>query len=187
MRFLCFDLRSTRSARLQTDKFALISNIWNRLIDNYSISHYKPGENITIDEQLSSTKSPCRYNQYIPKKPDKFCIKFSLAVDVESKYILNAIPYLGKDESRPSTQKLSDNAVMTLMEPFMGKDRNVTTDNFFTSFLHAKKLKKNTGLVSTMNKVETYLLRQNATYPLRLDVTYLHRQNACSNVILVSS
>ena len=141
MRFLCFDLRSTRSARLQTDKFALISNIWNRLVDN-SISHYKPGENITIDEQLSSTKSPCRYTQYIPKKPDKFCIKFSLAVDVESKYILNAIPYLGKDESRPSTQKLNDNAVMTLMKPFMGKDRNVTTDNFFTSFLLAKKLKK---------------------------------------------
>ena len=27
MRFLCFDLRSTKSARLQTDKFALISNI----------------------------------------------------------------------------------------------------------------------------------------------------------------
>ena len=59
MRFLCFDLRSTRSARLQTDKFALISDIWNRLVDN-SISHYKPGENITIDEQLSWTKSHCR-------------------------------------------------------------------------------------------------------------------------------
>ena len=58
------------------------------------------------------------------------------------KYILNAVPYLGKDESRPSTQKLSDNTVMTLMEPFMGKDRNVTTDNFFTSFLLAKELKK---------------------------------------------
>ena len=82
MRFLCFDMGSTRSARLQTNKFALISDIWNRLIDN-SISHYKPGENITIDEQLHLKKFWCSYTQYVPKKPDKFCIKFSLAVDVE--------------------------------------------------------------------------------------------------------
>ena len=78
----------------------------------------------------------------MPNKPDKFGIKFWLAVDVESKYILNAILYLGKDESRPSTQRLSDNVVMTLMEPFVGKGRNVTTNNFFTSFLLAKELKK---------------------------------------------
>ena len=73
MRFLCFDLRSTRSTRLQTDKFGLISDVWNRFVDN-SISHYKPVENITIDEQLSLTKSCCRYTQYMPNKPDKFCI-----------------------------------------------------------------------------------------------------------------
>ena len=95
MRFLRFDLRSTRSACLQTDKFALISDIWNRFVDN-SISCYKPGENITIDEQLFPTKSCCRFTQYMPNKPDKFGIKFWLAVDVESKYILNAISYLGK-------------------------------------------------------------------------------------------
>ena len=132
--FLCFDLRSTRSACLQTDKFALISDIWNRLVDS-NISHYKPGENITIDEQLFSTKSHCslcRYIQYVPNKPVQFCIKFWLAVDVKSKYILNAIPHLGKDESHPSAQRLSDNVVMTLMEPLMGKRRNVTTDDFFT-------------------------------------------------------
>ena len=49
MRFLRFDLRITRSARLQTDKFALNFDIWNRFVDS-GISHYKPGENITIDE-----------------------------------------------------------------------------------------------------------------------------------------
>ena len=36
-------------------------------------------------------------------KPDKFDIKFLLAVDVESKYILNAIQHLGKDEAIPAT------------------------------------------------------------------------------------
>ena len=87
MRFLRFDLRSTRSALLQTDRFALIFDIWNRFVDN-SISCYKPGENITIDEQLFPTKSRGRFTQYMLNKPDKFGIKFWLAVDVESKYIL---------------------------------------------------------------------------------------------------
>ena len=132
MRFLRFDLYSTRSARLQTDKFARISDIWNRSVGN-SISRYKPEENIRIDEQLFPTKS-CRFTQYMPNKPDKFGIKFWLAVDVESKYILNFIPYLGKNESRPSTQRLSDNVAMTLVEAFMGKGRNVTTDIFSRRF-----------------------------------------------------
>ena len=90
----------------------------------------------------------------MPNKPDKFGIKFWIEVNVKSMYILNAISYLGKDESRPSTQRLSDKVVMTLMEPFMGKGRNVTTDNFFKLFLPAKELKKKkTSLVGAMNKV----------------------------------
>ena len=157
LRFLRFDLRSTRSTRLQTDKFALISDISNKFVDN-SISCYKPGENITIDEQLFPTKSRCRFTQYMPNKPDKFGIKFWLAVDVESKYILNAIPYLGKDDFPPPNQRLSDNVVMTLMKPFVGKGRNVTTGNFFTSILLAKELeKKKTSLIGTMNKVRREL------------------------------
>ena len=115
-----------------------------------SICCYKPGENINIDEQLFPTKYRCKFIQYMPNKPVKFGIKFWLAFDVESKYILYAIPYLGKDDSRPSTQRLSDNVVMTHMKPFMGKDRSVVTDNFFTSFLLAKELKKS-SLVETLN------------------------------------
>ena len=130
MCFLLFDLRSTRSTRLQTDKFGLFSDIWNKFVDN-SISCYKPEENITIDEQLFSTKCR-RFTQYMPNKPGKFGIKFWLAVDVESKYALNAVPYLGKDDFHPPNQRLSDTVVMTLMEPFVGKGRKVTTDNFFT-------------------------------------------------------
>ena len=144
IRFLRFDLRSTRSTRLQTEKFALILDISNRLVDN-CMSCYKPRENITIDEQLFPTKSRCRFTQHMPNKLDKYGIKFWLAIDVESKYILNAIPYLGKDESRLPTQSLSD-VVMTLIETFMSKSRNVTNDNFFTSFLVAKSWKKENQL-----------------------------------------
>ncbi|XP_073529607.1 uncharacterized protein [Phyllobates terribilis] len=35
MRFLRFDEKSTRSERLQTDKFALFSTVWDRFIENY--------------------------------------------------------------------------------------------------------------------------------------------------------
>ena len=83
MRFLRCDLRSTRSAHLQTDKFALILEIWNGFVEN-SISCYKPGEYMTIDEQLFLIKSRCRFTQYMPNTPDKFGMKFWLAVDVES-------------------------------------------------------------------------------------------------------
>ena len=118
MRFLRFDLCSTRTARSEIDQFALISDIWNRFVGN-SISRYKPGENITINEQ---------------RFPTKFGIEFWLAVNVESKYILNFVPYLSKDESRSSTQRLSDHVAMTLM----GKARNVTTDNFSRRFYFPK-------------------------------------------------
>ena len=73
---------------------------------------------ITIDEQLFPTKSRSRFTQYMSYKPDKFGIKFWFVIDLESKYILNAIPYPGKDESRSFNQRLSDNVVM---EPVIWK------------------------------------------------------------------
>ena len=48
---LCVFYGSTFVARSQTDKFALISDIWNRFVDN-SISCYQPGKNITIYKKL---------------------------------------------------------------------------------------------------------------------------------------
>lgn len=157
MRYLRFDVRSTRSVRLQTDKFGLASDPWNRFISNCQ-SCYKPGENIAIDEQLFPTKVRCKWTQYIASKPDKFGIKFWLAVDVASKYLVNGFPYLGKDETRPTGMRLADHVVMKLMEPYFGKGRNVTTDNFFTSLSLAKDLQlQNTSIVGTVNRVRREL------------------------------
>ena len=52
-----------------------------------------------------------------------------------------------------------DKVVMTLMESFMSKVRNVTTDNFFTLFLLPKELKKKKAnlLELRMNKVRLEL------------------------------
>lgn len=167
-----FDFCCTKSACLQTDKFALILDIWNRFVDN-SVSCYKPGENIMIDQHLFPTKSRCRFTQYMPNKSDKFGTKFWLAVNMESKYILNVIPCLCKDESRPSNQRLSDNVVMTLMQPSWVKAEMLQPITFSRRFTCQK-----------VEKEENQLCVELST---RLDVSYLHLPNACSNVIVVSS
>ncbi|XP_040580526.1 piggyBac transposable element-derived protein 4-like [Lepeophtheirus salmonis] len=152
LRYIRFDIRSTRSQRLQNDKFALISMVWDRFVENCK-SSYRPGENITIDEQLFPTKARYPFTQYMAKKPDKFGIKFWLAVDASFKYLVNGFPYLGKYSQRPSNKSLSEYVVMKLMEPYLGKGRNVTTDNFFTSLSLANKLQKNrTTILGTMNR-----------------------------------
>ena len=88
-------MRSTRLSLVETDKFALISAVWDKFVDNCIVC-YNPEENVTV-EQLFSTKAHCRFTQYMANKPDTFNIKFWLDVDVRSKYVLNALPYLGKD------------------------------------------------------------------------------------------
>ena len=46
-------------------------------------------------------------------KPDKFCIKFWTAADVDTKYnMLISSPYLEKDDSRPTGVKLGEHVVL---------------------------------------------------------------------------
>ncbi|KAJ8869913.1 hypothetical protein PR048_028922 [Dryococelus australis] len=56
MRLLRFDERRTGIERIQTDKFTLVSYVWNGFEQN-SIAYYKPGINITVDEQFFPTKA----------------------------------------------------------------------------------------------------------------------------------
>lgn len=136
-KYLRFDIRETRRQALQHDKFALISTVFNRFVKN-SIKSYCPGASLTVDEQLFPTKARCPFTQYMANKPDKFGVKFWILAEVESKYCVNAIPYLGADEQR--NLPLGTHVVLSLMEPFLGKGYNVTTDNFFTNKDLAQRL-----------------------------------------------
>ncbi|KAJ8399401.1 hypothetical protein AAFF_G00411130 [Aldrovandia affinis] len=150
MCFLHFDRRESRRCRLTTDKFALMTEVCERFVHN-SIACYKPGPDITMDEQLFPAKAQCCFTQYMPNKSDKFGNKFWLAPDVKT--MVNGFPYLGKDDSRPTTQRLGENMVLKLVESYMGKGRNITTDHFFTSLPLANKLLyKNNSLVGTVNR-----------------------------------
>lgn len=137
-RYLRFDDRVSRRQRLQNDKFTLFSEIWDMFITNCQ-NHYMPTEDLTVDEQLFPTKCRCRFTQFMPQKPDKYGIKFWILSEVESKYLLNAIPYLGKDDGR-STKGLGEQVTLQLVEPYKNKGYHITTDQFFTSLSLAKKL-----------------------------------------------
>ena len=117
MKFLCFDYKQTRSHRLATDKLALTSTVWYSFVGN-CLRHYKPGANITVHEQLFPTKARCIFTQYMPNKPDKFGIKFWMAADVRTKYMLHSFPYLGKDDSWPAEITLGEHIVSRLTESY---------------------------------------------------------------------
>ncbi|KAJ4427016.1 hypothetical protein ANN_26815 [Periplaneta americana] len=56
-------------------------------------------------------------DKYMNSKPNKFGIKFWLAVDTSSKYLVNGFPYLGRDEEHPASVSLAEHVVMSLEEP----------------------------------------------------------------------
>ena len=129
MKFLRFDYKQTRSHRLATDKLALISTVWYTFVGN-CLRHCKPDANITVDEQLFPTKARCRSTQYMPNKTKKFGIRFWMAADVQTKYMLHSFSYLGKDDSRLAGKTFGEHVVLRLIEPYRKTGRNVTTDNF---------------------------------------------------------
>ena len=88
MKYLRFDVKSTRSERLGQDKFALASDIWNPFMEN-CIKCFNPYEKQTVDEQIMPCKCMCPFIQYMANKPDKFGLKFFLAVDFKTKYLCN--------------------------------------------------------------------------------------------------
>ena len=85
MKHLRFDDFFSRRQRRETDKFCLISEVWNCFIESCK-KCYVPNFDLTINEQLFPCKARCPFTQYMANKPDKFGIKFWLLADAQSKY-----------------------------------------------------------------------------------------------------
>lgn len=160
MRFLRFDEQNTKS--FQTDKFALISYIYNRFIDN-NMKCYPPGPNITVDEQLFPTKRLCKFTQCQVNKSDQFAIQVWLAVDVILKYLINGFPYFQNYETRPTKQSLLKSVVIRLLTSFYAKEKNITMDNFFTSvaLVHKHKKRYNSRRYIKQSKKMNTIIRRN--------------------------
>lgn len=154
LRFIRFDDKTTRSERRKSDKLCPIRHIWEEVTTNFA-KYYVPSDNLTVDEQLMPCRCRCSFIQYMPKKPDKYGIKIYWLCDSKNAYPLAGIPYTGKDGDRKATN-LGSRIVETLCAPYYGTNRNITTDNYFTSLALAETLLSNgLTLVGTLKKNKT--------------------------------
>ena len=125
----------------------------------------------------------------MPNKPVKFGIKFWLVTDVQSKYLVNASPYLGKDEQRPSNLTLCEHVVLKLCDPFLRSGCCCTMDNFFSSLKLAKALQKlQTSMVVTIrtNKREVPQLAKTRKDKLERYASRIYRHEGCTLTIYKS-
>lgn len=94
--------------------------------------------------------------QYRACKLDIFGIKLWLAVDVELKFTLNAMAYLGKDKLQPLPQKLTHNFIPKFPASYVEKERSITTDNFTSIKLSGESKKKKNMIPRKVNKTISY-------------------------------
>lgn len=116
--------------------------------------HYTLGEYVTIDEKLEPFRGRCGFRQYMTKKPAKYGLKIFALVDARTFYTSNMEVYVGCQPEGP--YKVSNSAgdiVKRFMKPLYKSGRNLTTDNWYTSYGLAKDLlSEKITIVGTMRK-----------------------------------
>nr|CAI5830817.1 unnamed protein product [Callosobruchus analis] len=104
---------------------------------------------------LLSFRERCPFRVYIPNKRSKYGIKVFAPVDARTFYTVNVEVYLGEQPIRPFrvSNKVPE-VLKRLIEPINGSGRNVSMDNWFTSFSVIKNLFTNHRLtvVGTVKK-----------------------------------
>lgn len=148
-----FDSKATRAERKKTDKLAAVRSILNQFINNCK-SSYCLGEYLTIDEMLLPFRGRCSFIQYIPNKPAKYGLKIFAVCDSKTFYVSNIELYCGKQPEGPYSVANSPNEiVMRLLDDLRGTRRNLSCDNWYTSYpLAMSLLDKNITLVGTLKK-----------------------------------
>ena len=137
---LRFDDMDTRDERKKIDKLAPIRDVVDEFA-NTCRSNYCHSENVTVDEMLPSFRGRCGFKVYIPSKPNKYGIKIFAVVDAKTKYMSNMEIYTGVQPSGPfSVDNSAKQVVKRLLLHMKGSGRNVTMDNWFTSYSLAKEL-----------------------------------------------
>lgn len=141
--FLLTCLRfDNKDVRNREDKFSPIRELWELFIFNCKQS-YTPHAYCTIDEQLLGFRGNCPFRVYIGSKPDKYGIKINTLCDSRTYYMVNAIPYIGKEDRSKKQEPIATQVVKQLSEPIRGTNRNITMDNYFTSIPLAEELLNN--------------------------------------------
>lgn len=122
-------------------------NHLEQIVQKY-IGCFKPGRNITVDEQFCQMTCRCQVTQHTANK-NQFGIKL-WTQNTQRTHFLNA------ERPRCTRERLWADASHTSC--FIDKGRNVVMDNFFTSLSLANKLiAKKTGLLRPMSKMRQEL------------------------------
>jgi hypothetical protein len=149
-----FDDKATRAERKKIDNLAPVREVFDKFVGNckkaYSISEYA-----TVDKKLEAFRGRCQFRMFIPSKPTKYGIKIYALVDARMFYTSNLEVYVGKQPHGPYQVRSSLGDVKErLCEPILGTGRNVTIDNWFTSYELAIRMLTNHRLkiVGTIKK-----------------------------------
>nr|XP_022909613.1 piggyBac transposable element-derived protein 4-like [Onthophagus taurus] len=155
--FIRFDDKSTRNERKKIDKLAPVREFFDLFVQNCK-QFYTPSEELTIDEKLEPYRGRCSFFQYIPSKPAKYGLKIFTLTDSKTFYTLNLEIYCGtQPEGLYLVRNSAIDIVDRLISSWKGTNRNLTTDNWYTSLPLAKFLLNNgITLVGTLrsNKKE---------------------------------
>ncbi|KAJ8948866.1 hypothetical protein NQ318_013520 [Aromia moschata] len=153
LRFIRFDDIETRQERVALDKLAPIRTLFDHFNENLKNS-YSHSDYVTVDEKLEAFRGRCGFRQYIPNKPNRYGIKIFAVSDAKMFYTSQMEVYVGQQPNGP--YKIDTNAkavVQRLCQHIFKTNRNVTTDNWFSSIPLADSLRDN-GLtfIGTMRK-----------------------------------
>lgn len=136
----------------KNDALRKIRPILSSLKESFGRSLY-PFEDLAIDESLILWKGRLAFKQYIPSKRHRFGVKLFEICDAETGYILDLIIYTGASTNIQRNEEfgISENIVLTLMEPYLNKGHTLYVDNWYTSpalfhYLHDN----NTGACGTV-------------------------------------
>lgn len=145
-----FDDKENRMNASERHKLEPIRNVFDKWVQRVR-ALYVPGKFITVDEQLLPYRGRCPFIQYIPNKPAKYGIKIWVLCDSKSYYAYNLEVYVGRNRNSTPEVNQAENVVMRLVDGLNG--RNVTADNWFTTYSLARQLKRQQmTLVGTIRK-----------------------------------
>lgn len=155
---LRFDNPEDREERKRTDPSCITTEIINSFNKN-SQANYSIGANATIDEMLLAFRGRCSFKMYIPSKPNKYGLKMQCLADSKTHYVLNTYLYCGKNSDgltlteEEKKHPVPLQACLRLCQPILNSNRNITTDNWYTSMELISVMKsKGLTVVGTLRK-----------------------------------
>lgn len=155
---LRFDDFQHREVRKQVDPGCAITELLD-LFNKNSQEKYVPGANLTVDEMLTAFRGRCKFKMYIPSKPAKYGLKVQCLADSSTFYVYNTYLYTGKGSDSHTLSEVDKKkpiptqAVLRLCKPIYNSNRNVTTDNWYSSIELSQELKiKGLTTVGTLKK-----------------------------------